>query len=60
MSFDYLCGLCKENNYVKIDLDKKIIGSRIKQLRDMKNLRKSLINERLFFKNSKASSVKVQ
>ena len=45
MSFDYLCGLCKENNYVKINLDKKIIGNRIKQIRYMKNLtQKDLAN----------------
>lgn len=33
MSFDYLTGLSKENNYQKINLNKKIIGSRIREFR---------------------------
>lgn len=45
VSFDYITGLSKENNYQKIELNKKIIGSRLKQFRkDNKITQEELAN----------------
>ena len=38
MSFDYLCGLSKENNYKKSSVDKEKIGKRLKEFRKENNI----------------------
>ena len=38
ISFDYLCGLSKENNYKKSNISKEKIGNRLKEFRKEKNV----------------------
>lgn len=38
ISFDYLCGLSKENNYKKSNISKEKIGNRLKEFRKEKNI----------------------
>ena len=38
ISFDYLCGLSKENNYKKSNIDKERIGNRLKEFRKENNI----------------------
>ncbi len=38
MSFDYLCGLSKENNYKKGNISKEKIGNRLKKFRKENNI----------------------
>ena len=38
ISFDYLCGLSKENNYKKSNIEKERIGKRRKELRKENNI----------------------
>lgn len=38
ISFDYLCGLSKENNYKKGNINKKELGKRLKKFRKENNI----------------------